>query len=147
MVKRDFIEEVVYDTVEELKQDYLDHRKRYKEKYDVIRSPSKDGKFHVTYNYAADVGEQWLRLGPRQLPPHIEATYNLTLESKDVKAISHVMNNLEDYYPGMNLYSYGITQAKGEAATAMICLVNYEPEEEEEEETEEEDEDGDIDLL
>ena len=150
MIEREITEIVKYTTGEELKQDWIAHRVKYNTNLDVIQMPGPNDTLNATYHYFVrepqpqSAREQLLKSGPKQLPPHIQATYSLTLETEHVNELSKVMNNLSSYYPGMKLYSYGITQSAGEAATAMICLVNYDPTEDEDEEENEDEEDGDI---
>lgn len=132
---RHFEETVEYDTPTQMRQDYFAHIEKYGTKGLTADLPGITDDLQVTYTYDAAIEPQPALMlehppGPEQLPPHIQATYNLELSCEDVSEISKVMNNIEKYWPGMKLQQYGVAQKVGIPAYAAITLVNYDVEEE-----------------
>lgn len=77
--------------------------------------------------------------GPKQLPPHIKGRITVELESNDAVEALEIIQGYEEYWPGMELYTYGLAQSKTEPVSACMILANYDEEEEEEEKEEYED--------
>lgn len=135
---RHFEETVEYDTPTQMKQDYFAHIEKYGTKGLTAHLPGiidHNQPLQVVYSYDAATEPQPASVlehppGPEQLPPHIQATYNLELSCEDVSEISKVMNDIERYWPGMKLQQYGVAQKAGIPAYAAITLVNYDVEEE-----------------
>lgn len=72
--------------------------------------------------------------GPKQLPPHIKGRITVELESENAVEALEIIQGYEQYWPGMDLYTYGLAQSKTEPVSACMILTNYEEEEEEEDE-------------
>lgn len=139
MIIKEKISEAYYcDTNREVEN--LVNRYKALEKEQKIRDltittyPDECATINVYFEYAATEPQPAPVLehppGPEQLPPHIQATYNLELSCEDVSEISKVMNDIERYWPGMKLQQYGVAQKAGIPAYAAITLVNYDVEEE-----------------
>lgn len=135
MIIKEKISEAYYcDTNREVES--LVNRYKLLEKEQKIRDltittyPNESATINVYFEYAATDPQPApvleLCRGPKQLPPHIQATYNLELSCEDVSEIAKVMNNIEDYWPGMKLQQYGVAQKAGIPAYAAVELVNYE---------------------
>lgn len=138
MIIKDKITESYYcDTNKEVQS--LINRYKALEKEQKIRDlvytvyPNECATADIYFEYAATEPQPAPVLehppGPEQLPPHIQATYNLELSCEDVSEISKVMNDIERYWPGMKLQQYGVAQKVGIPAYAAITLVNYDVEE------------------
>lgn len=85
---------------------------------------------------------------PKQLPPHMRIDAEVTVEGGTAEQALEFIQNYRDYWPeGLDMKSYAIGQAKGEAPYSMLSFANYDPPEPEEEEEDIEDDDeeyGDI---
>ena len=86
---------------------------------------------------------------PKQLPPHMKIDAQVTVEGGTAEEAMEFIQNYREYWPeGLDMKSYAIGQAKGEAPYSMLSFANYdppEPEEEEEEDIEDDDEEyGDV---
>lgn len=71
---------------------------------------------------------------PKPLPAHIKARAEISFETDDLPALSAILNNIDNYWPGMHMYQYGFTQKVGAPAIAIATIINYSNEEEDRQE-------------
>lgn len=97
----------------------------------------KDNK--ATLKYARELPENESKAepcrAPRPLPPHIKVKAEMSFETEDIVCLSEILNNIDNYWPGMHMYQYGIAQRVGSPALALVTVINY-PDEEEDAKTE-----------
>lgn len=61
-----------------------------------------------------------------QLPPHIKADYIITLTTPTINDALEIINNYQEYWPGVNLDNLSINQNKDDEAVTILVFSNYE---------------------
>ena len=61
-----------------------------------------------------------------QLPPHIKADYIITLTTPTINDALEIINNYQEYWPGVNLDNLSINQNKDDEAVTVLVFSNYE---------------------
>lgn len=125
------ITSITYDTFEEAIVE-CDGR------YGTLCYCNIDKNDKATLKYARELPETESKAepcrAPRPLPAHIKARAEVSFETDDLPALSAILNNIDNYWPGMHIYQYGFAQKVGAPALAIATIINYSNEEEDREE-------------
>ena len=91
----------------------------------------REGLYTVERSYTDMRYRRPLDLGPKQLPPQINADYTIELTMADAADGLEIIQDYKDYWPGMEMLLYGLAQAKDSDVSVYIQLSNYEHDDDE----------------